>query len=85
MGCLALPLLLVSHRLVDDVSDGVRRLPAHPLGGVGVGVQSEARAVVSQRVGEGLHVHTVLQGERGKRMPLWHNKDKSENPCIATG
>ena len=18
-------------------------------------------------------------------MPLWHNKDKSENPCIATG
>ena len=20
-----------------------------------------------------------------QRMPLWHNKDKSENPCVATG
>ena len=23
--------------------------------------------------------------ERGRSVPLWHNKDKSENSCVATG
>lgn len=36
------------HHLVDDAADGIRRLPLHPLGGVGVGVQGGARAVVAQ-------------------------------------
>lgn len=26
-------------------------------------------------------INALLQQERGKRMPLWHNKDKLENPC----
>ena len=30
-------LLIFSHRLVDYAADGVRRLPFHPLGGVGAG------------------------------------------------
>ena len=46
-------LFLRLHRLVDHVPNGVR-LPLHPLGGVGVGVQREACAVVAQCVGEGL-------------------------------
>ena len=71
---------LRSHHLVDNIADGIRRLPAHLLGGVGVGIQRETRAVVAQRIGEGFHIYAVLQGECGKRMPLWHNKDKSENP-----
>ena len=33
--------LSFSHRLVNDEADGVRRHPAHPLGGMGVGVQGE--------------------------------------------
>lgn len=49
------------HRLVDDVADGFCCLPLHPLGRVGVGVQREACAVVSQSVGQGFHVYTVLQ------------------------
>ena len=61
-------LLLKSHRLVNDATDGIRRLPLHPLGGVGVGVQREARAVVAQRVGEGLHIHSILEGQRGEGM-----------------
>ena len=81
----ALPLFLKSHRLIDDVPDSIRRLPTHLLGGMGVGVQSEARRVVAQRVGEGLHIHAVLEGQRSEGVPLWHNKDKTENPCIATG
>ena len=48
------------HRLVDDAADCIRRLPPHPLCGVGVGVQREARTVVAQRVGEGFHIYTVL-------------------------
>ena len=75
---------LRSHHLIDDISDGIRCLPLHPLGGVSVGIQREARRVVTQRVGEGLHIHTVLEGQRGEGVPLWHNKDKSENHCIAS-
>ena len=52
---------------------------------MGVGVQREPGAVVPQHPGDGLNIHTVLQGYRGERVPLWHNKDKSENPCVATG
>ena len=76
---------LRSHRLVDNIADGVRLLPFHPLSGVGVGVQREARTVMAQRVGEGLHVHIVLERQCGEGVPIWHNKDKSDNPCGATG
>ena len=50
---------------------------------MGVGVQREPGTVVAQHPGDGLDIHSVLQGYRGERMPLWHNKDKSENPCVA--
>lgn len=50
---------------------------------MGVGVQRKPCAVVSQHPGDCLDVHAVLQGQCGERMPLWHNKDKSENPCVA--
>ena len=73
---------LRSHHLINDISDGIRRLPLHPLSGVGVGVQCKSRAVVTQRVGEGLHIHAVLKGQRGEGVPLWHNKDKSENLAL---
>ena len=84
MSGLTLSLFLESHRLVYDVPDGIRRFPLHPLGGVGIGIQCESRRVMTQGVGERLHVHAVLEGQRGKGVPLWHNKDKSENPCIAS-
>ena len=66
---------------------------AHPLGGVflhlvcdmGVGVQREPRAVVAQDAGYCFGVYALLDGQGCERMPLWHNKDKSENPCVATG
>ena len=52
---------------------------------MGVGAQGEARVVVPQHTGNRLDVHSVLQGKRGEGVPLWHNKDKSENPVFATG
>ena len=27
----------------------------------------------------------ILRKNSSASMPLWHNKDKSENPCVATG
>ena len=42
--------ILELHRLADDAANGVRRLPAHPLSGMGVGVQSEACGVMAQGV-----------------------------------
>lgn len=61
---LSMPVILsalYSHRPVNYVADGVCRFPLHPLSGVGVGVQRESRAVVAQGVGQGFHVHAVLQ------------------------
>ena len=52
---------------------------------MGIGVEGEARGVVAQGSGEGFHIHAVLEGQGGEKVPLWHNKDKSENPCVATG
>ena len=57
-----LAFILELHRLADDAANGVRRLPAHPLSGMGVGVQSEACGVMAQGVGQGLYIHPILQG-----------------------
>ena len=46
----------------------VRRSLLHLRGHVGVGVQREPRAVVSQHTGHRLHIHTVEQGGRRERM-----------------
>ena len=52
--------------MINYVSDGICRLPFHPLGDVGVGVQREICAAVTKRVGESFHVHAVLQGSVAK-------------------
>ncbi len=33
----------------------------------------------------GLDIVPCPDGVHGEGVPLWHNKDKSENPCVATG
>ena len=68
------------HDLRHEAAHGLRRLILHLPGGVGVGAQSEARVVVAQHTGDRFDVHAVLQGQRRKGVPLWHNKDKSDNP-----
>ena len=76
---------LVLHHLAHEVSHGFCRLILHLPGGVGVGAKGEARVIVAQHTGDRFDVHAVLQGQSGEGMPLWHNKDKSENPCSTTG
>ena len=54
-------------------------------GGVGVGAEGEARVVVPKHTADRFHIYAVLEGQGCESVPLWHNKDKSENPCVATG
>ena len=67
----------------EEAPHCVRRLLLHGGGHVSVGVQGKSGAVVAQHCREGFYVYTVLQGQDRECMPLWHNKDKSENPCVA--
>ena len=76
---------LLLHDLRYKAAHGFRCLILHLPGGVGVGAEGEARVEVAQHTGDRHDVHTVLEGQRGEGVPLWHNKDKSENHCIATG
>ena len=74
------PILYFLHRLSHEAAHPLGGILLHLPGDVGVGVQSETRAVVAQDAGDCLGVHALLDGQRGEGVPLWHNKDKSENP-----
>ena len=52
---------------------------------VAVHVQSKRRSMMAEVALHGLDVVPRLERHHGERVPLWHNKDKSENPCGATG
>ena len=54
------------HGLADDAADGVGGGTLHPLRGVGVGTEGKTRVIVSQRTGQRLDVHAVLEGQRGE-------------------
>ena len=72
----------VLHRSRQEAPYLVRRVLFHGRGDVAVGVQREARAVVTQQTGECFHVHTVLYRQGGEGMPLRYNNDKSRQLCI---
>ena len=57
-----------------------RRLALHVPGDMGVDVQGGGRRHMAQHGGEGLHIHTALQGQGGKSVPLRYNYDKPEKP-----
>lgn len=50
---------------------------------MGIGVQGEPSAEVSQHPGYRFHVYPVLEGQGGKGVPLRYNYDKPEKPRIS--
>ena len=56
----------------EETAHCVRRLLLHGGSHVGVGVQREPGAVMSQHGGEDFHVYAVMQGQNRERVPLWH-------------
>ena len=73
------------HGLADNAADGIGGGALHPLRGVGVGAEGKARVVVSQRTGQRLDVHAVLEGQRGEGVPLRYNNDKRKKPLFSRG
>ena len=67
----------------EEIPHRVRRLLLHGGRDMGVGIEGKASRVVPQHGGEGFDIYPVLQGQHRECVPLWHNKDKSENPCDA--
>ena len=63
----------------------VGAVPLHLVGNVSVHIQCERRRGVSEVALDRLNIIPGTDRGYGERMPLWHNKDKSENPCVATG
>lgn len=57
----------------------------HFLGDVTIYVQSKGGGMVSHIGLNGLYIIPGPEGCHCIAVPLWHNKDKSENPCVATG
>ena len=58
-----------SYCLPYHIAHGIRCFSHHIRRGVGVGAEGEARAVVSQGTGQGLHIHPVLQRQGCEGMP----------------
>lgn len=52
---------------------------------MGIGVQGEPSAEVSQHPGYRFHVYPVLEGQGGKGVPIPYNKDKTRNPSKIKG
>ena len=61
----------------------MRRLKLCVGGDVGVGVQREARGVMTEHRGHGFYIHAVLERHRCEGVPLRYNYDKPEKPRIS--
>ncbi len=73
----------VSYDLRHKISHRLRCLILHLPGGVGVGAEGESGVVVTQHTADCFHVYPILECQGREGVPLWHNKDKPENPCVA--
>lgn len=68
---------------LHEAADLLSRASLHIVGDMRVGVQSEARAVVPQHAGQGLHIHAAGDRHGGECVPLRYNYDKPEKPRIS--
>ena len=69
----------------EDAPHRLRRLELCVGGDVGVGVQREARGVMTKHRGYGFYIHAVLEGHGGEGVPLRYNNDKRKKPLFSRG
>ena len=69
----------------EDAPHGLRRLELCVGGNVGIGVQCEARGVMTEHTADGLDVHAVLQRHGGEGVPLRYNNDNQKKPLFSRG
>ena len=67
----------------EDAPHRLRRLELRVGGDVDIGVQREARGVMTEHRGHGFYIHAVLQRHRCEGVPLRYNYDKPEKPRIS--
>ena len=58
-----------SYCLPYHIAHGIRCFSHHIRRGVGVGAEGEARAVMPQGAGQGLHIHPILERQRCEGVP----------------
>ena len=68
---------------VDVLLHPVGACPLHRVSDMPVDIQSERCRGVAQVALYGLDIISRPDGSNGERVPLWHNKDKSENLVFA--
>ena len=71
--------------IVDILLHPVRAAALHRLVDVAVYVQRKGRRSVAKAALHRFDVIAGTDGGHGVGVPLWQNKDKSENLCVATG
>ena len=78
-----MPAGLHLHR--QHVSNRVCRLDLRGRRDVGVGVEREACAEVPEHAADRFDVHTVLERERGERVPIRYNCDNTDKSSNQEG
>ena len=76
---------LSSSNAPDKVLHPLCAFPLHLIGDMTVDIQCKGGGGMAQVALHRFDVVPAFYRCHGIRMPLWHNKDKSENPCVATG
>ena len=76
-------LSLIDNCASEETANLIRCVLLHRFRNMPVCVEGESGAVMTQQTGERFHIHTVLECKRSECVPLWHNKDKSENPVFS--
>ena len=76
--------LQIQH-ILDKILHSNSAVLGHAFGEMPIAVQSKGGGGMAKVALYGFDIITGPDGVYGVCMPLWHNKDKSENPCGATG
>ena len=76
---------LSSSNAPDKVLHPLCAFPLHLIGDMTVDIQCKGGGGMAQVALHRFDVVPAFYRCHGIRVPLWHNKDKSENPCSATG